>query len=113
MEKSRRQILRRIPLKNVVCAQTRHLEIVENAPKMSEAEHIGVLDSGQKITPEDIRELTGAVTPHFAQQVRVRVGRLISGLDASDPARVFGEREMARLEDLAHHSGQPGSESAH
>jgi hypothetical protein len=80
---------------------------------MSEAEHIGVLDSNQKITPDDIRELTGAVTPHFAQQVRVRVGRLIEGLDPDDPARVFGEREMARLEDLAHHSGQPAPEQAH
>ena len=80
---------------------------------MSETEHIGVLDSGQKVTPEDIRELTGAVTPHFAQQVRVRVGRLIADLDPSDPARIFGEREMARLEGLAHHSGQPGTGPAH
>ena len=80
---------------------------------MSEQEHIGVLDSDQKITPEDIRELTGAVTPHFAQQVRVRVARLIEGLTPDDPARIFGEREMARLEDLAHHSGQPGPEQAH
>jgi len=80
---------------------------------MSETEHIGVLDSGQKATPEDIRELTGAVTPHFAQQVRVRVGRLIEGLDADDPARLFGEREMSRLEDLAHNSGQPGTAPTH
>lgn len=80
---------------------------------MSEAEHIGVLDSGQKITPEGIRELTSAVTPHFAQQVKVRVERLIADLAADDPARIFGEREMVRLEDLAHHSGQPGPERAH
>ncbi len=80
---------------------------------MSETEHIGVLNSGQRITPEDIRELTGAVTPHFAQQVRVRVARLIENLDPQDPARVFGEREMARLEDLAHHSGQPGTSPIH
>lgn len=80
---------------------------------MSETEHIGVLESGQRITADDIRELTAAVTPHFAQQVRVRVGRLIQDLPADDPARIFGEREMARLEDLAHHSGQPGPEQAH
>lgn len=80
---------------------------------MSETEHIGVLDSGQRITPDDIRELTAAVTPHFAQQVRVRVGRLVAGLPAGDPTRIFGEREMARLEDLAHHSGQPAADSAH
>lgn len=80
---------------------------------MSEAEHIGVLDSGQKVTPDDIRELTAAVTPHFAQQVRVRVGRLIAELPADDPVRTFGEREMARLEDLAHHSGQPAPDQSH
>lgn len=43
----------------------------------------------------------------------MRVGRLIAGLDLEDPARIFGEREMARLEDLAHHSGQPGTGPAH
>jgi len=80
---------------------------------MSEAEHIGVLDSGQLITQEDIRELTAAVTPHFAQQVRVRVGRLIADLPAGDPARLFGEQEMARLEELAANSGQPGPRQAH
>ena len=80
---------------------------------MSETEYIGVLDSDRKITADDIRELTGAVTPHFAQQVRVRVGRLIAALDPDDPTRIFGEREMVRLEDLAHHSGQPGPKTAH
>ena len=80
---------------------------------MSESEHIGVLDSDQAITPEHIRELTGSVTPHFAQQVRVRVERLIRDLPATDPARVFGEKEIVRLEELAHHSGQPGPIEAH
>lgn len=80
---------------------------------MSETEHIGVLDSGQKITPEDIRELTHAVTPHFSLQVRSRVRRLIEPLATDDPARTFGEREIARLEDLSRHSGQPGPEQAH
>lgn len=75
---------------------------------MSETEHIGVLDSGNEITPEDIRELTGAVTPHFALQVRNRVRRLIEPLAADDPARLEGERQIERLESLAHHSGQPG-----
>jgi hypothetical protein len=74
---------------------------------MSETEHHGVLDSGQKITPEDIRELTGAVTPHFSLQVRNRVRRLIEPLAADDPARLEGERQIIRLESLAQHSGQP------
>ena len=73
---------------------------------MSETEHIGVLDSGQTVTPEDIRELTGAVTPHFSLQVQNRVRRLIAPLDANDPARVEGERQIARLEKLSQNSGQ-------
>ena len=74
---------------------------------MSETEHYGVLDSDGKITPEDIRELTGAVTPHFSLQVRNRVRRLIEPLAADDPARIEGEKQIARLESLSQHSGQP------
>ncbi len=74
---------------------------------MSETEHLGVLDSGSPVTPEDIRELTGAVTPHFSLQLRNRVRRMIEPLAADDPARIVGEREIGRLEALAQNSGQP------
>ena len=74
---------------------------------MSEAERPDLLDPSHRVTPEDIRALTGAVTPHFALQVRNRVRRLIAGLPEGDPARALGEREIARLEDLAEHSGEP------
>ena len=40
-------------------------------------------------------------TPHFALQIRDRVRNLIAGLDDSDPARIEGERAIARLEDMA------------
>lgn len=76
---------------------------------MSETEHISVLDSDEKITTEAIRELTCAVTPHFALQVRKRVARLIAPLDTDDPARLEGERQIDRLDQLAWYSGQPGS----
>jgi len=78
---------------------------------MSETEHIGVLDSGNEITPEDIRELTGAVTPHFSLQVRNRVRRLIEPLPQGHPARVEGEKQIIRLEALSQHSGQPGKKA--
>jgi hypothetical protein len=74
---------------------------------MSETEYLGVLDSDTTITAEGIRELTCAVTPHFALQVRNRIRRLIEPLAANDPARLEGERQIKRLEDLSHHSGQP------
>jgi len=74
---------------------------------MSEAENPSLLDPSHEVTVEDVRALTGAATPHFALQVRNRVRRLIDPLPADHPARVVGEREIARLEDLAEHSGEP------
>lgn len=76
---------------------------------MSEYEHIGVLDSNEPVTTEAIRELTCAITPHFALQVRNRLERLIAPLAADDPARVLGESEIERLEALADNTGQPAS----
>jgi len=74
---------------------------------MSEAEHPGLLDPSHEVTVEDVRALTGAATPHFALQVRNRVRRLIEPLPDGHPAKVVGEREITRLEDLAEHSGEP------
>lgn len=74
---------------------------------MSEAEHPGLLDSSREVSVEDVRALTGAVTPHFALQVRNRVRRLIEPLPEDHPARVEGVRKIAELEDLARHSGEP------
>jgi hypothetical protein len=53
-----------------------------------------------EVAVEDVRELVGASTPHFALQLRDRIARLIAGLPGGHPARVEGEREIARLERL-------------
>jgi hypothetical protein len=74
---------------------------------MSESENPDLLASPREVTPEDIRALAGASTPHFAMQVRNRVRRLIEPLPTEHPARLEGERTIARLEDLAQHSGDP------
>lgn len=74
---------------------------------MSEAENPELLGQAQEITVEDIRALAGPVTPHFALQVRNRIRRLIEPLPADHPARREGERQIARLEELAQHSGEP------
>ncbi|MEA2467688.1 MAG: hypothetical protein QOJ57_1814 [Thermoleophilaceae bacterium] len=52
-------------------------------------------------TVDDVRQLMGASTPHFALQIRNRIRNLIWDLPADHPARVAGEREVARLERIA------------
>ena len=52
-------------------------------------------------TVDDVRQLMGASTPHFALQIRNRIRNLIAGLPPDHPARVEGERELARLEEIA------------
>lgn len=68
---------------------------------MSQAEHPDRLRPEHAVTVEDVRQLMGASTPHFALQLRARIRRLIAGLPADHPARVEGEREIARLDVLA------------
>ena len=53
------------------------------------------------VTVDDVRQLMGSSTPHFALQIRTRIQRLIGGLPDDDPARRLGEQEIARLERLA------------
>jgi hypothetical protein len=52
-------------------------------------------------TVEDVRQLMGASTPHFALQLRNRIATLITGLPADHPARIEGEREISRLDAIA------------
>jgi hypothetical protein len=55
----------------------------------------------REVTVDDVRQLMGSSTPHFALQIRNRIARLIGGLPEDDPARRLGEQEIARLERLA------------
>lgn len=68
---------------------------------MSQAEHPDRAAPGHEPTVEDVRQLMGASTPHFALQLRERIRALIRGLPASHPARVEGEREILRLDKIA------------
>jgi hypothetical protein len=67
--------------------------------------------SQQAVTVEDVRQLMGASTPHFALQLRNRIAALIADLPADHPARVEGEREIARLQALGF-SGENRGEGA-
>jgi hypothetical protein len=61
-------------------------------------------------TVEDVRQLMGASTPHFALQIRNRIRNLVEGLPEDHPARVEGEREIARLNELAFGGETRGSQ---
>jgi hypothetical protein len=81
---------------------------------VSQAEHPDRLREGRAVTVDDVRQLMGASTPHFALQLRARIRMLIRDLPADDPARVEGDREIARLHQLAFageirgHPAEPG-----
>jgi len=83
---------------------------------MSQAEdpaRVARKQSAHQVTVEDVRQLMGASTPHFALQLRERIANLIAGLPADHPARVEGEREIARLARLGFTGevrGQPGEQ---
>jgi hypothetical protein len=68
---------------------------------------------GREPTVEDVRQLMGASTPHFALQIRNRIRNLVAGLPEDHPARVEGEREIRRLETLAYGSERRGPIQAH
>ena len=80
---------------------------------MSEAQDPTLARAAQ-VSVEDVRELCGASTPHFALQLRNRITRLIAPLPAGHPARIEGEREIARLNALGllgehrGHQAEPG-----
>jgi hypothetical protein len=67
---------------------------------VSEAESPLRKAADHEVTVDDIRQLMGASTPHFALQIRNRIARLIRGLPEDHPARIEGEREIARLQRL-------------
>jgi hypothetical protein len=64
---------------------------------MSEYEHPDRSDPAHEVTVEDVRQLMGGSTPHFALQLRNRIAKLVGRLPADHPARIEGEREMRRL----------------
>ncbi len=80
---------------------------------MAQAEQPERLRPGHQVTVDDVRQLMGGSTPHFALQLRNRIRALIRHLPAEDPARIMGEQEIARLERLGFTGevrGDPGQD---
>ncbi len=81
---------------------------------MSQAEHPDRQRPDHQVTLDDVRQLMGASTPHFALQLRNRIAKLVRGLPADHPARIEGEREVARLTalgttgEIRGHHAEPG-----
>jgi hypothetical protein len=81
---------------------------------MSQSEHPSRTRPDHEVTVEDVRQLMGASTPHFALQLRNRIAVLIAPLAADHPARREGEAEIQRLVRLGYSGetrgthGQPG-----
>ncbi|HEY8626606.1 MAG TPA: hypothetical protein VIL82_11420 [Solirubrobacteraceae bacterium] len=81
---------------------------------MSQAENPERMRQSHEVTVEDVRQLMGASTPHFALQLRERIRALIRGLPLDHPARLEGEREIVRLDRIAYegeirgHAAEPG-----
>jgi hypothetical protein len=57
--------------------------------------------TGREPTVEDVRELVGPSTPHFAPHIRNRIRSLIAGLPEGHPARVEGEMHIERMNRIA------------
>jgi hypothetical protein len=65
-----------------------------------------------KVTTTDIDALWGPATPHFAYQIAERLEELIADLPPGDPVRTHGERRLAELDLLGHHTSK-GNEVGH
>ncbi len=57
-------------------------------------------------TRDDIDELVGPATPHFAYQLRARVRQLIADLPEEHPVRRYGEEQMELLDRLGYASSK-------
>ena len=53
---------------------------------MAQAEQPERLRPDRQVTVDDVRQLMGSSTPHFALQIRARIARLIARLPEHDPA---------------------------
>ncbi len=59
-----------------------------------------------EVTRDDIDELVGPATPHFAYQLRARIEELVSDLSADHDVRRYAEEKMELLDRLGYASSR-------
>jgi hypothetical protein len=59
-----------------------------------------------EVTRDDIDELVGPATPHFAYQLRARVEEMVKALPGDHEVRRYAEEKMELLDRLGHASSR-------
>jgi hypothetical protein len=59
-----------------------------------------------EVTRDDIDELVGPATPHFAYQLRARVDEMVKALPSDHEVRRYAEEKMELLDRLGHASSR-------
>ena len=59
-----------------------------------------------EVTRDDIDELVGPATPHFAYQLRARIEELVNDLPEDHDVRRYAEEKMELLDRLGHASSR-------
>ena len=80
---------------------------------MSEAEHPLRRTPGREVTVEDVRQLMGASTPHFALQLRNRIARLTRLGYSGENRGLEAEEGLPPLASLGRDAATTGARDAH
>ena len=75
---------------------------MSEAPEHTEAEPEEHAEARVEPTKDDVDELVGPATPHFAMQLRARVRDLVRELPDDHPVKGYANEKVALLERLAY-----------
>jgi hypothetical protein len=75
---------------------------MSEAPEHTAAEHEEPVDARVEPTKDDVDELVGPATPHFAMQLRARVRDLVRDLPDDHAVKQYANEKIALLERLAY-----------
>jgi hypothetical protein len=75
---------------------------MSEAPEHTAAEHEERPDARVEPTKDDVDELVGPATPHFAMQLRARVRDLVRDLPDDHAVKQYANEKIALLERLAY-----------